>query len=59
MKEEREATKTKNVHERREYLTRNGYGQAGINQIRERNVNVVKTLEEKDKEVQNKPNTTK
>ena len=31
---------------------RNGYSQAGIDQLRERNVNVIKTLKEKDKEVQ-------
>ena len=49
---EREATKTKNIEERRKYLTRNGYSRAGIDQLRERNVNVIKTLKEKDKEVQ-------
>ena len=31
---------------------RNGYSHAGIDQQRERNVNVVKTLKEKDKKVQ-------
>ena len=40
---ESEATKTRNTQDRREYLVRNGYSQAGIDQIRERNVNVVKT----------------
>ena len=49
---EREATKTKNTQERREYLMRNGYSQAGIDQLREWNINVVKTLKEKDKEMQ-------
>ena len=32
---------------------RNGCSQAGIDQVRERNVNVVKTLKGKDGEVQN------
>ena len=41
---EGDLTKTKNIQERREYLTRNGYTQAGIDQLREWNVNVVKTL---------------
>ena len=49
---EEEATKTRNTRERWEYLIMNGYSQAGIDQRRERNVNVVKTLKEKDKEVQ-------
>ena len=49
---EKEATKTRNTRERRDYLMKNGYSQAGIDQLRERNVNVVKTLKEKDKEVQ-------
>ena len=53
MKEkEGEVIKVKNIQERREYLTRNGYSQAGIAQLRERNVNVVKAPKEKDKEVQ-------
>jgi len=52
LKEEKEATKTRNTQERREYLMRNGYNQVSIDQLRERNVNVVKTLKEKDKEVQ-------
>ena len=30
LKEEREATRTKNIRERREYLMRNRYGQAGM-----------------------------
>ena len=38
---------------------RHGYSQAVIDQLRERNVHVVKTLKQKDKEVQNKPNTIK
>ena len=42
----------KNTQERREYLMRNGYSKAGIDQLRERNINVVKTLKEKDKEMQ-------
>ena len=50
---EKEATKTRNTRERREeYLMRNGCRQAGIDQLRERNINVVKTLKEKDKEMQ-------
>ena len=49
---EKVSTKTRNTQERREYLMRNGYDQAGIDQLRERNVNVVKTLKEKVKEVQ-------
>ena len=49
---ETEATKTKNTQKEREYLMRNGYNQAGTDQLRERNVNVVKTLKEKDKGVQ-------
>ena len=44
---EREATKTRNAQERREYLMRNGYSQAGIDQLRERNVNVVKNTKRK------------
>ena len=52
LKEEKEATKTRNTQERREYLIRNGYSQEGMDQLRERNVNAVKTLKEKDKEVQ-------
>ena len=51
-KKKKEATKTKNIQERREYLTRNAYSRAGIDQIRERNVYVVKALNEKDKGVQ-------
>ena len=50
--EEREVTKTKNTRERREFLTRNGYSQVGIDPLRKLNVNVVKPLKEKDKEVQ-------
>ena len=53
-KKERETIKTKNIQERREYLTRNRYSQAGIDQIRERNVNVVKTLKNKEVRKQNK-----
>ena len=52
LKEERETTKIRNTQERREYLMKNGYNQAGIDQLRERNVNVVKTLKERDKELQ-------
>ena len=48
---EREENKTRNT-QRWEYLMRNGYSQADIDQLRERNVNVVKTLKAKDKEVQ-------
>ena len=33
-------------------LMRNGYSQAVTDQVRERNINVVKTLKEKDKGVQ-------
>ena len=49
---EREATKIWSTQERREYLIRNGYSQESIDQLRERTVNVVKTLKEKDEEVQ-------
>ena len=37
---EREATKTKNIHERREYLMRNIYSQTGIDQLKERGKNI-------------------
>ena len=48
--EKREATKTKNIQKKQEYLMRNGYNRA--DQLRKPNVTVVKTLNEKDKEVQ-------
>ena len=50
LKEEKEATKTRTL-KRRVYLMRNGNSQAGMDQLRERNINVVKTLKVKDKEV--------
>ena len=44
---EKEATKTRNTQERREYLMKNRYSQTDIYQLRERNVNMVKTLKDK------------
>ena len=56
---ENEATKTRNTLERREYIMRNEYSQAGIDQLRERNVNVAKSLKEEIRKCKNKLNTTK
>ena len=47
----RKTTKTKNTQEKRENLISNRYSQTGKDQLRERNVNVVKTLT-KDNEVE-------
>ena len=47
-----EVFKTKTVLDRQEYLTRIKQNQACINRLRERFVGVVKTLNERDEEVQ-------
>ena len=51
----REATKTRNTQERREYLMKNGYSQAGKDQLRGQNVNVVEILKEKTRKTKTNP----
>ena len=54
---EREATKTTNIHERQEYLTRNGYSQAVSYKTTEYKRG--KNTKKKTRKRKNKPNTTK
>ena len=46
-----EATKTKNMQDRQEYLTRNGCIQAGTDQLRKKYANLIKILKEEDQKV--------